>query len=294
MLDSVCEQHGDRVAPVQWQVYSQYPLYCAEGLAKLHLYPFYDNLIPMLCVDGVDWGHDRSAWRGYVSTRMLVPSDVSLAHVGTTYDPATRDGQVQVECYNAGGDPIDAALQVAITEDSVKYTGPPYYDSLYNHVCRDYVPGQNGTPVTLPVGGYDTVTVPYSLDSTWVEEQVKLVVYLQNMTAQPDSTMPCYQGLQTRLPGFTAVEEPKTPQASRLTVNVSPNPCRAGCEFTLSCAAAHGARITVYTPDGRLVSSLRSVGNRAAWSRNGAARGIYLYRVNAGTATTHGKLVVTD
>jgi hypothetical protein len=79
-----------------------------------------------------------------------------------------------------------------------------------------------------------------------------------------------------------------------LSVTVSPNPCRAGCEFTLSGAAARGARIAVYTPDGRLVSSLQTTGNRAAWSRSGISRGIYLYRVNAGTATAEGKLVVTN
>jgi hypothetical protein len=50
----------------------------------------------------------------------------------------------------------------------------------------------------------------------------------------------------------------------------------------------------VYTPDGRLVSSLQTAANRASWNRAGVARGIYLYRVNAGTATAEGKLVVTD
>ena len=90
------------------------------------------------------------------------------------------------------------------------------------------------------------------------------------------------------------VEESKLLAARDLRVSVSPNPCRAGCEFTLSGAAARGAHITVYTPDGRLVSSLQTTANRASWSRARVSRGVYLYRVNAGSATAEGKLVVAD
>jgi hypothetical protein len=202
---------------------------------------------------------------------------------------------VRVECYNAGAIPIVAAgLQVAITEDSLYYTGPNG-DPLHNHVCRDYVPNQNGTTLTLGPGATDTVVVPYSLDPSWVDKNVKLVVYLQNMTVQSDSSMPCYQGLVGNVLDFVAgVEESKLLVGRDLRVSVSPNPCRTGCEFTLSGAAARGAQITVYTPDGRQVSNVQTAGNRASWSRAGLSRGIYLYRVNAGTATAEGKLVVTD
>jgi hypothetical protein len=183
-------------------------------------------------------------------------------------------------------------LQVVITEDSLNYTGPNG-DAWHNGVCRDYVPNQNGTTVTLPAGGYDTVTVSYTLQPTWVEEKVKLVVYLQKTTLAGD-TLATYQGVSGNVLSFTGVEESKLLAARDLRVSVSPNPCRTGCEFTLSGAAARGARITVYTPDGRLVSSLQTEANRASWSRAGASRGIYLYRVNAGTATAEGKLVVAD
>jgi hypothetical protein len=219
---------------------------------------------------------------------MRVSSDVSLTHIGTTYNPATRDGQVKVECHNAGVDSINAAVQIVITEDSINYTGPNG-DPWHNHVCRDYVPTIAGTPVTLPAGGYDTVIVPYSVDASWAEERVNLVVYLQNMTSKS-----CYEGSVGNLLDLTGVEESKLLAARDLRVQVSPNPCRTGCEFNLSGAAAHGARVTVYASDGRLVSSLRASADRASWSRAGVPRGIYLYRVNAGTATAEGKLVVAD
>ena len=90
------------------------------------------------------------------------------------------------------------------------------------------------------------------------------------------------------------VAEPKQPVARDIRVSVSPNPCRSGCEFAVSGAGVNGAQVTVYTPDGRLVEGMHTVTGRALWNRAGLSRGVYLYRVNAGTATAEGKLVVTD
>ena len=294
MLDGISQNYPDRVARVEWHVATGYPFYNAEAKNKWFLYPpegpyyYYGTLY----ADGKNQYRNYSSWAAYVAGRLLVPTDVSLTHGGTTYDPGTRNGQVQVECYNAGSSTIDAALQFAITEDSLYYTGPNG-DPLHNGVCRDYVPNQYGTAVTLAAGARDTITVPYTLQSGWVEENVKLVLYLQKTTREGD-TLATYQGLVGNVLSFTGVEESKLLAARDLRVSVSPNPCRTGCEFTLSGAAAHGARISVYTPDGRLVSSLQAAANRASWSRAGVSRGIYLYRVNAGTATAEGKLVVVD
>ncbi len=303
MLDQICDEFGDRVAPVQWNANSSYPrLYNQEAWDKWHLYPppmsggYY---YPWLWTDGKSSYYDFYKWRDSIVRHMAETSDVQLAHVGTTYDPLTRSGEVQVECFNNSASPITAAVQIVITEDSIYYP-TPNGDTWHNHVCRDYVPTINGTPVTIPAGGYDTAVQTFAIDTSWVEARCKLVVWLQNMTLQPDSTMPCYQGMQTRLLDFTAVEEPKTPHPSRFTVNVSPNPCRTGCEFTLSGDAAHNARVTLYSPDGRLVcilsapQSLTPGPYSLRWDRAGRARGVYLYRVSAGISTAEGKLVVTD
>ena len=103
-----------------------------------------------------------------------------------------------------------------------------------------------------------------------------------------------HQGVSGGLLQLTGVKESKLSVARDLRVSVSPYPCRTGCEFALSGAAAQGTRIAIYSADGRLVSNLRASGNRATWNRADLARGIYLYRVTAGTATAQGKLVVTD
>jgi len=261
---------------------------------KWYLYPDSAGAhwYPTLYVDGHGRGGVTAAWEEYIRNELTVPTVVSLTHVGTTYNPGTRTGQVQVECDNSGAEAIDAALQFAITEDSVNYA-EPNGDQWHNAISRDFVPDHFGTPVSLAAGATDTVTVPFSLDPSWVEERVELVVFLQKTSLEGD-TLVTYQGLAASVLSFTGVEEPELLAARDLRVSVSPNPCRTGCEFALSGAAAHGARISVYTADGRLVSSLDAAGNRATWKRAGVARGIYFYRVNAGTATAEGKLVVTD
>jgi hypothetical protein len=297
VLDTLCDNFPTgTAAPIEWHVGSAYPLYSAEAYAKWHSYPPpYQGgyATPWLWVDGVSRGYDPSTWEAAITNAWRVPSDVGITHIGTTYDTVSRTGQVQVECYNSGASSIDAAVQFVITEDSINYNGPNG-DPWHNHVCRDYVPDQNGTPVTLSAGAADTVALSFSLDASWVQERVKLVLYLQNMTVQPDSSMPCYQGIASNLMELTGVEEPGLLSTGDIRVQVGPNPCRTGCEFTLSGAAAHGARIAVYSPDGRLVSNVQTAGNRASWSRNGVSRGVYLYRVTSGTATTEGKLVVAD
>jgi hypothetical protein len=295
LLDQICDTLPGRVAHIELHCRPEYPLHCPEARQKWFLYPSRGGsyYYPSLYVDGKDCGSSPSAWAGYISAKLSEPSNVGLTHVGTTYNPATRSGQLQVECYNNGVGLISAALQFAITEDSINYSAPNG-DQWHNAVCRDFVPTQLGTSVTLPSGRRDTVTIPFELQADWVEENVKLVVYLQNMTLQGD-TLACYQSLTSSVLEFVAgVEEPKLLSSRDLRVQVSPNPCRTGCEFAISGAAANGGRVTVYAPDGRQVADIAANGNRAFWNCNRVARGVYLYRVNAGTATAEGKLVVTD
>jgi hypothetical protein len=293
VLDQICAANPGVVAHVEWHVNSSYPyLYSSEAKSKWFVYPDHGGYYyyATLYIDGRDRGTSAGLWENYIYNQFDVPSEVSLTNVGTTYNPATLNGQLRVECYNSGADSISAALQFAITEDSINYSAPNG-DAWHNAVCRDYVPNQYGTAVALGAGARDTITVSYTLQPSWVEERVKLVVYLQKTSLQGD-TLATYQGLSDNVLKYVGVEESKLLAARDLRVSVSPNPCRTGCEFALSGAAAHGARITIYTPDGRLVSSLDVASNRATWG--GAARGMYLYRVNAGTATAEGKLVVTD
>jgi hypothetical protein len=300
MLDQICDEFGDRVAPVQWNANSSYPkLYNQEAWDKWHLYPPPMNggyYYPWLWTDGKSSYYDFYHWRDSVVRHMAETSAVQLTHIGTIYDPLTRTGEVQVECFSSSPDPITAAVQIVITEDSIYYP-TSNGDTWHNHVCRDYVPTIYGTEVTIPAGGYDTAFQTFHIDTSWVEARCKLVIWLQNMTLQPDSTMPCYQGVQSLLMDFTAVAEPRTPRPERFTVNVSPNPASrsAPVRFTLDHSTAGPLSVSLFDASGRRVqSAICNLQSAVALDLRSVPAGIYLYRVTAGTATAEGKLIVTD
>lgn len=215
MLDSIVQANPGRIALVVWHGSSSYPLYRQTAWDKWHLYPPPYNggyAFPWLWVDGVNRGYDYYEWAGYVTQELAETAAVEVNEAGTAYDPGTRTGTLRVACHNLAADTISCALQFAITEDSIFYPSPNG-DTWHSNVCRDYVPDAHGTPVVLVPGGTDTTTVGFTIDTSYREQRCKLVAWLQNMTLQPDSSMPCLQGSCADLLSFTGVKQGRPPVA---------------------------------------------------------------------------------
>jgi hypothetical protein len=294
------------VAAVQWHVGSSYPQYNAEAYAKWHQYPppySGSYATPWAWIDGKSRGYIYSQWAGYVNTELTVATDIKLQMTGT-YNPGTRQGTLNAVLFNSGLTTLNAALQVAITEDSINYRGPNG-DPWHNHVCRDYVPNQNGTAITLPAGIYDTVTVNYSVNASWVERFVKVVAYVQSTATQADSSRPVYQGGAAPILSFTGVEEPRVPASfyDNVTVSAGPNPCRANAQFSFTGKPGEGYHLSIFAPDGRLVrefsGAIGSGRNTFNWDRTDAnglkvGRGVYGYRLVSTGCSATGKVVLTD
>jgi hypothetical protein len=251
----------------------------------MELYPPPDNggyATPWLWVDGRSRGWEYQYWRGYVEQQMAAPADVGITIDGT-FDPVARTGLARAVCTNGSGQSVTAACQMVLTEDSVYYPGTNG-DYWHNHLCRDYLPDEHGTEVVLAPGGCDTVVQSFALEDTWDAAMCNIVVYLQNMTLQPDSSMPVFQGAIARLSGFTAVEEPEPPHAPSLTVSVSPNPAgrSAQVRFTfdllgvrlLARRASHPCPVLIPIPT--LYSPLSAVGPQERPRPDRVARGLSL------------------
>jgi hypothetical protein len=171
------------------------PLYNEECNQKWRQYPAPDNgsySYPWIWVDGRQCGWEYPYWGGSITSELTQPAPVEINLAGS-YDPGLRSGRIQAEFVNSSGSSISAAALIAITEDSIYYVGTNG-DYWHNHVGRDYVPDQNGTGVTIPPFGRDTVTRSFALDTNWNEERCNVVVYLQTPAVQPDSSKPVYQG----------------------------------------------------------------------------------------------------
>jgi hypothetical protein len=224
VLDSIVQANPGRIALVVWHGSSSYPLYRQTAWNKWHLYPPPYNggyAFPWLWVDGVNRSYVYYQWASYVTPELAETSVVEVNHAGTAYDPGSRTGTLRVACHNLSADTISCALQFVITEDSLYYPSPNG-DTWHSNVCRDYIPDANGTPVVLVPEGTDTVSVGFSVDTSYNEQRCKLVAWLQNMTLQPDSSMPCLQGSSADLLSFvTGVKEGKPLAASRVTPTAS-------------------------------------------------------------------------
>jgi len=283
---------------IEWHINSGYPLYNAEGRSKWRAYPPPYNggyATPWAWVDGKSRSYQYSQWATYVYQQLTVPSDVQLA-IGGTYDPGSRAGTAVIEMLNSSASAISATAQVVITEDSIYYAGPNG-DPWHNHVCRDYVPDYNGTLVTIPASGADTLTIPYALDPGWNQDRCNVVVYVHKTDVQPDSSRPVYNGAIVKVMTMTGTAEPPARREPRMTVSCRPNPFRTRTVFSVSAAANTPYRLSVYSADGGLVrESVGTLPDRGEleWNAAGLPRGVYAYRLTTGAGTAQGKLVLLD
>ena len=185
---------------------------------------------PWCWVDGKNASYIYSYWESYVTDALAIPADVQI-NLSGSYDPSTQTGQVQAEFVNSSSSSITANAYFVVTEDSVNYRGPNN-DPWHNHVCRDYIPDQNGTSVTIPENGQDTLVQSFTLDSGWNLDRCNMVVYLQNPTVQPDSSKPMYQGALIPIAQLTGISEEK-PKKIISDLQIAPNPCKGMLQINL-------------------------------------------------------------
>lgn len=250
---------------------------------------------PWLWVDGRQRGYIYTQWPNYVAQQLTVPTPVSIALTGT-YSQSLRTGTVRALIQNDSSAEITARVSVVITEDSCYYVGPNG-DPWHNHVCRDYIPDQNGTIVTIPAGDSTTVEQPFSLQSGWNEAKCKLVVYAQSTTMVPaDSSYPAFQGAEADVLDFVDIEELGGAESVRPLLRVFPTPCRGRAGISFQSPGGMHYKLDVFGSNGRLVwndASMTVAGtNRVTWSD--PARGVYLCRLTVGAYATTAKLIVTD
>ncbi|MCL6465669.1 MAG: Omp28-related outer membrane protein [candidate division WOR-3 bacterium] len=283
---------------VEWHVSSSYPLYSAEGRAKWFMYPPPYNgsyATPWLWVDGRQRGYNYNLWASYVAAQITVPTPVQITVVGS-YDQSSRNGTIKALIQNDSTDDITARVSVVITEDSCYYAGPNG-DPWHNHVCRDYIPNQSGTVLTIPAGGMDSVEQPFTIASNWNEERCKVVVYAQSTTMVPaDSSYPVFQGAEVRVLDLVGVKEEKPARAALHSLRVTPNPCRGRASFQFATTGRAPYEVAVLSSDGRLVERFAGVaeGETSLKLRQSLAGGVYLYRVVVAGKSHTGKLVVYE
>lgn len=250
---------------------------------------------PWLWVDGRQRGYNYNLWASYVAAQISAPTPVQITLLGE-YDQLTRNGTIKALIQNDSTDEIAARVSVVITEDSIYYIAPNG-DQWHNHVCRDYIPNQYGTVLTIPAGGMDSVTQPFTIASNWNEERCKIVVYAQSTTMLPaDSSYPAFQGAEVRVLDLVGVEEAGALRVENPSLLVTPNPSKGKAHFQFNTTDRVPYELDVFATDGRLVERFSGVvgGVMHLKTTRSLAGGVYLYRLTVQNKSYHGKLVVLE
>lgn len=283
---------------VEWHVSASYPLYSPEARGKWFMYPGPYNgsyATPWLWVDGRQRGYNYNLWPSFVAARISEPTPVLITLSGN-YNQSTRSGTIKALIQNDSSADLTMRVSVVITEDSIYYAAPNG-DPWHNHVCRDYIPNQYGTVITVPAGGIDSVVQPFSIASTWNEQRCNIVVYAQSTTMVPaDSSYPAYQAAQVKVLDLVGVGEQRSPSGRTHHPAVTVSTIFGRPILTIATGTPVAYRLSIHTVEGRTVHTQRgtATGTGPLLVNKHLTPGVYFYRLQIGDTGMNGKLVVSN
>lgn len=282
-------------------VYNGYPLYLPEAMDRWHSYPppasggFY--VVPWLWIDGNQHGGYLPAlWENMILDRLNQPASVNINITGY-YSPANMTGMVYANLRNDSTSAISGFALFVVTEDSI-YFPAPNFDSIHNHVARDFLPDHIGAPVTIPPGDSVTVSQPFTVRSGWNTSQCRIIAWLQDTVLLPDSTKNIYQSSMIRIADLAVSEENKNPPKPT-GIKVMPNPAEDRLRLVFDVPRTVCFKITLFDITGRRVSEMNGVGSGGGESvgldlrdRRIFKSGVYFYLLQSAAFSASGKFVL--
>jgi len=121
-------------------------------------------------------------YRNWLTTRGAISSPLTIT-LTCTYDTLANTGTVNATVVNTTAGAISGTIQFAVTENAIPYSWGPGLTTV-EHVCRDMLPDGNGEAVTIPASGNIVRSRNFTLDGTWNEKNVRIVVFVQSSTRE--------------------------------------------------------------------------------------------------------------
>jgi len=256
-------------------------------------------LTPWLWFDGNQHGgFDYTQWEPMIVARMSQPSPVTITMWGD-YNAGNGTGTINARFQNDSSATINGRVLFVITEDSIYYDAPNGVQ-WHSHVPKIYLPDYNGETVSIPSGGFVTLTRPFTIQPEWDEDYCKILTWIQDDNMQPDSTKEIWQGGMKRVKDLS-IEEENLEQSVIDKVILMPNPCVDGTSFSFNLPEGMQYRIAIFDVAGRCVSRLEgeSSGKQESimWRcKDGAgsliSSGVYFYCFESDDFSVTGKVVV--
>jgi len=233
-----------------------YPLYCDEANSRKYFYyPPTGGVYPngWLWVDGDQ--HATAAWWTWdtlIMDRMNRPAPVNIRLRGY-YSPANRSGMISACFRNDSGVTVEGRAILVITEDSLYYPAPNY-DSIHNHVARDYLPDQNGLAISVAPGDSAAVSQPFSLAADWVVSNCRIIAWIQSDSVQPDSTKEIWQGAMIPISALSITEAKDESLIEEMLA--SPNPCTRTVNLSFTSSRTGPYAVRIFDASGKFVREL--------------------------------------
>ncbi|MEZ5084273.1 MAG: GEVED domain-containing protein [Bacteroidales bacterium] len=183
---AVLENHsGDSFANVYSNTRNSY--YATSGTPTA----YFDGILTV-----VGGNHTQSMYGSYLpkyNQRKAILSDFTIDIQASTDDYQTCE--VVIDVNKVAGSYGSLKLYVAVSESGIPYSWQGM--SVLNHVNRLMVPNQNGTDLNFTSQSNYQVTLPFTLNSSWVYENCELSVFLQNY-----ATKEIYQAVKLSMNDF--------------------------------------------------------------------------------------------
>ena len=151
------------------------------SIARLNYYSSMIPGFPTVIFDGVTnsvggGGNMYPAYLAKYNSRISVPSSFTIEVEGTNSGMVDYEVDITVEKVSASID--NPVMHVVLTESHI----PEYWGGLteVNFVERLMAPSQNGTLLDFTGGNTQEITLGFTFDQSWVNEECELVVFLQN------------------------------------------------------------------------------------------------------------------
>jgi hypothetical protein len=282
-------------------VYGGYPLYLPENIDRWHSYPppapggFY--VVPWLWIDGNQHGGSLPAqWENLIVSRLNQPAVLNVSLSGY-YSPPNQSGVLRARFRNDSSFVISGFALFVITEDSIWYPAPNF-DSVHNHVARDFLPDHIGTALTIPAGDSVVISQPFAVQAGWNLDRCRILAWLQDTVQGPDSTKNIYQGSMIDIADL-AIEEDIAPDPSPAGIRVVPNPADGRIRLAFDLPRSVSYKISVFDIAGRQVCELDGTGTEGAESvdldlrgRRNIRPGVYFYLLRSAPCSASGKFVL--
>jgi hypothetical protein len=250
--------------------------------------------VPRVQMDGPDRPSPMSptGYGALYQDHKAIPSAATL-EMAVDFDGVTHEGTVEVSATVDAALPGDWRLRIALIQMSIHYEAPNGIDE-HDHVFRRFVGGPEGTAVSFdgPFPQTIVVTLPFTVDADWPDEDMRLVALLQN-----DDDQWIDQGAITGLQPAVSTEPPGEVLPPRAVIHaVLPSPFTPRTAVSFTTTTPGRVRIAVYDATGRqrrvLVDAYLDAGaHTAAWDgRDDAERaiapGVYFVRLDDATGTS--------